>query len=120
MLPRRAMLTLVRVMSICFLLCLVIGPEASKGIPYPYMIPLPSNKALWEAGTRDTWKATREELFASQEATQPRLYSLGDLFVAQNSAALYNNTNDAQIGLSEWHAGADGLGMMLTAITAGM
>ncbi|KAK3347184.1 hypothetical protein B0T25DRAFT_614087 [Lasiosphaeria hispida] len=119
-----------RVTIVCFLTSLVVGAEGCDIIMDPNLIPLPSGRALWEARTEADWEREFEAAWAEFRVNGPRLDTVGDLAVAKFGAGgavmgfkggLGDGRNRA-VGdvLDGWHAGLDGLGMMLAAVMAGV
>ncbi|KPM44072.1 hypothetical protein AK830_g2425 [Neonectria ditissima] len=114
-----------RLSLVCFLTSLVLGSEGSDGVEAPFFLPLPSGKAMWEAKNAWSWEGEYGAFWQDLKTNKPRLDTLGDLATAHMQQ---DNRCDAGMGgslgdeeddvLDSWHAGVDGLGMMLAAIIA--
>ncbi|KAK0706179.1 hypothetical protein B0T26DRAFT_755704 [Lasiosphaeria miniovina] len=122
-----------RMAVVCFLMTLVVGSEACLAILDPPSLLLPSSRALWEAKDRWSWEREFDAAWAElgtvarhHQHAGPRLDTIGDLAVVKNGLS------DPRFGagragaaaaaasdvLDSWHAGLDGLGIMLAAVLA--
>ncbi|KAK3371018.1 hypothetical protein B0T24DRAFT_304599 [Lasiosphaeria ovina] len=122
-----------RIAVVCFLMTLVVGSEACLAILDPPSLLLPSSRALWEAKDRWSWEREFDAAWAEigtvarhHQHAGPRLDTIGDLAVVKNglsdprfgagrAGAAAAAASDA---LDSWHAGLDGLGIMLAAVLA--
>ncbi|KAK0708584.1 hypothetical protein B0H67DRAFT_672808 [Lasiosphaeris hirsuta] len=122
-----------RVTIVCFLTSLVVGAEGCDIIMDPNLIPLPSGRALWEARTETDWAREFEAAWAEVRVNGPRLDTVGDLAVAKFGAGAgtgvmvgfkggvgEGRSRAVEDVLDGWHAGLDGLGMLLAAVMAGV
>ncbi|KAK3356755.1 hypothetical protein B0T25DRAFT_537327 [Lasiosphaeria hispida] len=116
-----------RVVIVCFLITLIVGGEVCNLILDPYSIPLPSDKALWEAKSLGAWEEAYDASLAARGADhQQRFDTLGDLVAAKHgggrSAVMSTGCGGDGVGgaLDDWHAGLDGVGMMLAIVLAGL
>lgn len=81
-------------------------------------MPLPSSKTLWEARISSDWE---REYTASRHAVKSchhGLETIGDLAVATMQRD--RGFVEVEDALDDWHAGVDGLGMLLSAVIAGV
>ena len=105
-------------------MALIVGGSACTLIVNPYSIPLPSEKALWEARSRWEW----ETLYSASMAEPSRFNSLGDLVMAKHggndsvAGVLPGGGADdcVQEALDDWHAGVDGVGVMIATVLASL
>lgn len=109
----------------CFLMALIVGTEGSNDIANPFCLPLPCNKVLWEAKSAWAWEKEYGVSWKKAEPDHSRLSTVGDLAIAHMQRG--GGTDPAMRGglnaaaeeiLDTWHAGLDGLGMMLAAVIA--
>jgi hypothetical protein len=105
----------------CYLLGVVAGnPRCSRNLD-PEVIPLPSHRDLWEARSHREWDAKYYSIWSELKADRAsRFCTIGDLITAQQKVMLQGGAGGALARLDAWNAGVDGLGMMLTAVTAGI
>jgi hypothetical protein len=105
-------------------MALIVGGGACTLIMDPYSIPLPSEKALWEARSQWEW----ETLYNASMAEPSRFDSLGDLVMAKHGGDVSvagvirgGGAGDCvEEALDDWHGGLDGLGMMIAALLASL
>ncbi|KAK3395295.1 hypothetical protein B0H63DRAFT_463001, partial [Podospora didyma] len=111
-----------RMTIVCFLTALVVGTDSCDAIWDPQSMPLPSSKSLWEARTRWEWEREYEAHWAEAavDVTRPRLDTIGDLVVVKYGAKGGDWKATVDDVLDTWHAGLDGLGMLLAAVLVGV
>ncbi|KAH7144328.1 hypothetical protein B0J13DRAFT_554955 [Dactylonectria estremocensis] len=109
----------------CFLMALVVGTEGSDDIANPFCLPLPGSKVLWEARSDWAWEKEYGMSWKNSKPDRSRLDTVGDLAIAHmqrgggTDPTMGGGLNGATDEiLDTWHAGLDGLGMMLAAVIA--
>ncbi|SPN96538.1 uncharacterized protein DNG_00063 [Cephalotrichum gorgonifer] len=114
-----------RISIVCFIVALIVGSEGSPSIANPFRLPLPSGRALWEARSAWEWETEYDAWWGQSEGIADRLETVGDLSIAQlrrgggdgwGMPGDFGGVGDD--ALDSWHAGVDGLGMLLTAVIA--
>ncbi|KAH8896088.1 hypothetical protein GQ53DRAFT_838389 [Thozetella sp. PMI_491] len=107
-----------RVGVLCYLLGVVAGNSKCRSVD-PRVLPLPSHRDLWEANSHREWEAKYFSIWSELKANRAgRLCTVGDLIAAQQNVMLQGGAGGDLARLDAWNAGVDGLGMMLTAVTA--
>ncbi|KAH8811134.1 hypothetical protein F5884DRAFT_749527 [Xylogone sp. PMI_703] len=102
----------------CYLVTIVVSPAAYDAIADPLAIPLPCSKALWEARSSDEWEKEYNLYYRGPEVAQHPFCTIGDLVAAQNRTKGGIATAYDQDALDRWHAGLDGLTMLLSSVVA--
>lgn len=111
-----------RIAIVCSLTSLLVGSDACDIVTQPHLIHLLSTRALWEA--RNTWAWEKEyDTFQSQFIDrEPSLDTIGDLAIVKHASmsdtVLVEGRKSSLDILDDWHAGLDGLGMLLAAVMA--
>jgi len=119
-----AWLTPSRIVVVCFLLDLVAGSaDVCEIFADPYSIPLPSSRLLWEAQSAEAWEREYDVEWEQLTTNQPRIDTVGDLLLAKdvgNDGAKAQGKLGGMFAdaLDDWHAGLDGLGMLVAAVVA--
>ncbi|KAF7550709.1 hypothetical protein G7046_g7933 [Stylonectria norvegica] len=71
-----------RISLVCFLSALVLGSEGSSAVENPFFLPLPSNRAMWEARNSWTWEGEYGAFSQNFTANECQLHTVGDLAAA--------------------------------------
>lgn len=113
----------------CLLLALAAGRSDDALVYEGDLCPLPCKKSMWDARDPWTWEREYDECWRSRSkalaAKAVRLETLGDLAyahalrdgIAQEKGRPWGPADDEV--MDGWHAGADGLGVMLAAVASG-
>ncbi|KAK0644643.1 hypothetical protein B0T16DRAFT_418023 [Cercophora newfieldiana] len=115
-----------RIVTVCYLLDLVAGaphPDICELFADPHSISLPSSRMLWEARTAAEWEKEYDVEWAQLTTNQARLDTVGDLALAKDVGSDGAMAQGRLGGLfadamDNWHAGLDGLGMLIAAVMA--
>ncbi|KAK4442505.1 hypothetical protein QBC34DRAFT_454677, partial [Podospora aff. communis PSN243] len=113
-----------RIVAICFLLDLVAGSaDICELLADPYAIALPSSKMLWQARDAAIWEREYAVEWEQLTTNQARVDTLGDLALAKGVGNGGSGAQGRLAGLfadalDNWHAGLDGLGMLIAAVIA--
>ena len=117
---------LIRMFVLCFIMEFLIGKGGPSYFTNHYQIPLPSGKALWEARSAWVW----EKEYAARQGSSGggmKLETVGDLALAhmeRDGMGVSGSGESPGVAgyevLDDWHAGVDGLGMLLAAVVADM
>lgn len=109
--PHLLMLTCTRIICVWFFMSRIISPTVTNSFmrAYPlHMLPLVSNKSLWEARSRQEWETER----ALQDACYP-MTTFAELIEAKRRS----NELFYKRRLETWDAGVDKMGMLINIAT---
>jgi hypothetical protein len=84
----------------------------------PDLIPLPSNKALWEAKNVWDWQIEYRKASQSPRSLCCELRTMGDLVCAQHGLSHCWEHGGTREALKSWTSEIDGLGLILLSMAA--
>jgi hypothetical protein len=108
---------------VTFLLALLIGSEPCQYLTEPSYIPLPSSRLLWEAKSAWAWECEYDAQCADFVVHQPPVQTVRDFAIAKrggNGTLTSGSSGRDDDALIKWHAGVDGLGMVVAVVLAGV